>query len=156
MEKSSFDFNKVLPAIMDGMDAIMAVKDADGKFIIVNKRLAQLAGVTPEAMVGKTDFNFMPFEMSEKYRRDDLKVLESQKPMVIEDNFITKDGRQRFFITHKKPMFFENSNKKYLFVFAMEITRQKETEKEARMNEDRYRMLFDTMVSGFVLCEVGF
>jgi len=156
LTKDNLNFEKMLPAIIDGMDAIMAVKDFAGRFIVVNKSFAEFVKAPPEALIGNTDFEFLPKEMAEKYRRDDVRVLKTLTPLTVEETLEDNEGEIRYLLTHKKPIRFENDGEYYLLLFAMDITRQKEAERAVRETDKRYRMLFDTMVSGFVLCDVVF
>jgi len=154
--KDKLDFQKMLPAILDGMDAILAVKDARGRFIVANKSFAKFIGADFEELAGKTDLDYFPRETAEKYRRDDAYVLKSGKPLILEEIIENDTGKPLYLLTHKKPIQVEGSGEPYLFLFSVDITRQKEAEREARVNAERYRMLFESMVSGFVLCDVVF
>ncbi len=144
----------MLSAIIDNMDAIMAVKDAKGRFVIVNNSFANLMKRTPQELIGKTDADFFPAKMAKKYRKDDKYVLSTLQTMTLEEKIEYSDGIERHVLTQKKPIRFESGGEYYLFLFAVDVTRQKEAEQAKRISDERYRMLFNTMVSGFVLCDV--
>jgi len=52
-------------------------KDSGGGFTFGNKLFCETLGKPPEEFIGKTDFDFYPKELAEKYRRDDKKVMET-------------------------------------------------------------------------------
>jgi PAS domain S-box-containing protein len=52
-------------------------KDTDGRFTFVNKGFCEALAKAPDDLIGKTDFDLFPPELAEKYRRDDLRVLET-------------------------------------------------------------------------------
>jgi len=55
-------------------------KDRDGRFTFANQQFCKILGRTLEEIVGKTDFDFFPAELAEKYQRDDRRVMETGKP----------------------------------------------------------------------------
>ena len=50
-------------------------KDAEGRFVFVNRGFCEALGRARDEMIGKTDFDLFPAELAEKYRRDDTEVL---------------------------------------------------------------------------------
>ena len=50
-------------------------KDLEGRFTFANQKFCAELGRTLEEIKGKTDFDFFPKELAEKYRRDDKDVL---------------------------------------------------------------------------------
>lgn len=156
MTKENFDFQKMLPAIIDGMDAIMAVKDSKGRLMIVNESFARFVKVPLNELSGKTDYDYLPSQIADQYRRDDVRVLSTLEPITVEEIFKNNAGETRHLLTQKKPIRFEPDGEAFLFLYAMDITRQKEAEQAAHISHERFRMLYKTMVSGFVLCDVVF
>ena len=62
-------------------------KDLNGRFTFANKRFCQSLGVKLEELVGKTDFDFYPPELANKYKNDDLLVIRTGKTFeTIEEN----------------------------------------------------------------------
>ena len=51
-------------------------KDLEGRFTFANQRFLELSQITLADLVGKTDFDLHPSELAEKYRNDDLSVME--------------------------------------------------------------------------------
>jgi PAS domain S-box-containing protein len=54
-------------------------KDLKGRFTFGNHLFCQSLGKPLEEIVGKTDFDFYPAELAEKYRQDDRRVIEQQE-----------------------------------------------------------------------------
>ena len=52
-------------------------KDLEYRFTFANRQFCRILGRTLEEIVGKTDFDFFPAELAEKYQRDDRLVLET-------------------------------------------------------------------------------
>ena len=54
-------------------------KDLQQRFTFANQHFCKILGKTLPDILGKTDFDFFPKELAEKYQRDDLRVLETGK-----------------------------------------------------------------------------
>ncbi len=55
-------------------------KNPEGRFTFANQHFCQTLGRSLEEIVGKSDFDFFPAALAEKYQRDDRRVLETGKP----------------------------------------------------------------------------
>jgi sigma-B regulation protein RsbU (phosphoserine phosphatase) len=55
-------------------------KDPQGRFTFANQQFCKILGRPLEDIVGKTDYDFFPRELAEKYHRDDLRVMQTGKP----------------------------------------------------------------------------
>src|SRR5262249_12142811 len=54
-------------------------RDREGRFTSANRRFCALVGKPLEEVLGKKDFELYPFQLAEKYRRDDAWVMETGK-----------------------------------------------------------------------------
>ena len=54
-------------------------KDLEERFTFANQQFCKVLGRKVEEIKGKTDFDFFPRELAEKYQRDDRRVLETGK-----------------------------------------------------------------------------
>src|SRR5262249_49803957 len=62
-------------------------KDRVGRFTFVNKHFQDALGKPLSEILGKTDFDFYPPELAEKYRHDDERVLETGQVLeAVEEN----------------------------------------------------------------------
>jgi sigma-B regulation protein RsbU (phosphoserine phosphatase) len=55
-------------------------KDLQGRFTFANQQFCKILGRPLEDIVGKTDFDFFPRELAEKYQSDDRRVMQTGKP----------------------------------------------------------------------------
>ena len=53
------------------------IKDLEGRFTFGNQRYCSSQGLTPDELLGKTDFDLFPAELAAKYVRDDREVIRS-------------------------------------------------------------------------------
>jgi PAS domain S-box-containing protein len=54
-------------------------KNLEGRFTFANHLFCQSVGRPPEQIVGKTDFDFYPTALAEKYRQDDRRCIEQEE-----------------------------------------------------------------------------
>jgi sigma-B regulation protein RsbU (phosphoserine phosphatase) len=55
-------------------------KDLQGRFTFANQQFCKILGRPLADIVGKTDFDFFPRDLAEKYQRDDQRVIQTGKP----------------------------------------------------------------------------
>lgn len=81
-------------------------KDTKGRLLAANRGLLDLYGYPDsDDFWGVTDFELLPSSLAEKFRADDLKVMESAQPMLeIVEVFISRQGIPAWFLTNKIPV----------------------------------------------------
>ena len=79
-------------------------KDLDGRFTFANQKFCAELGTTLEKFKGKTDFDFFPKELAEKYRRDDKQVLESGQVLDVVEEHVTPKGEKLYVQVMKTPL----------------------------------------------------
>ena len=67
------------------------IKDAEGRFVFYNRRMAEQFQISMDAWIGKDDFDLWPKEMAERFRETDVEVMTSGKMLVRSEE--TKDSR---------------------------------------------------------------
>ncbi len=87
-------------------DVSFFVKDAQSRFVAMNRCGCEFCGVTKEKdVLGKTDFDFMPRRRAMEYIRDDREVIRTGKPIVGKiESAPEMEGSPRLVITCKIPL----------------------------------------------------
>ena len=79
-------------------------KDMDGRFTLVSEAKARKSMVRWEEMIGKTDFDFLPFEEARKCRDDEIFIMESGESIVDKEEELTRpDGNKSWLSVSKFP-----------------------------------------------------
>ena len=78
-------------------------KDTDSIYVSCNQHYAKDLKINSEEITGKTDYEFYPKELAEKYREDDKKIIQIGKTVEIEEKYI-KNGQNIFVQTVKTPV----------------------------------------------------
>jgi len=60
------------------------IKDRELRWVAVNARFASDFGLSAAQLVGKSDFDFFPKDVAEKYRADDERILRTGQPEIYE------------------------------------------------------------------------
>jgi len=96
----------LLRTLIDNVPSGIYVKDTESRFLVANPAVARLIGVrSSEELLGKTDFDFFPKELAQRYRDDEIAVMQSGKPMIgSEEPCRTPEGRELWLLTTKAPL----------------------------------------------------
>jgi PAS domain S-box-containing protein len=128
------DSEQLLRLVIDTVPHAIFAKDADGRFIFVNRAMADINAQTPEQMVGHTDLELARDKVqAEAFRRDDLEVLESGSPRVLpEDSLTDAAGRTRILQTVKVPFVVSQTSQSAVLGVAVDVTERRHAEEEIR------------------------
>ena len=108
-------------------------KDLEGRFTFVNQQFCKMLGRTREEIVGKTDFDFFPQELAEKYQRDDRKVTAMGKTYdTVEENKPPGATGKLYVQVVKTPLYDAAGNIIGLQGIFWDITEQREAEEKIR------------------------
>ena len=91
-------------SLVETIPQMILCKDLDGRFTFANDKFCAELGTTLENFKGKTDFDFFPRELAEKYRRDDKRVLESGQVLDVVEEHVTPKGDKLYVQVMKTPL----------------------------------------------------
>lgn len=128
-EHALHESRNTLQAVMDNTTAIIYMKDLEGRYTFVNKQFKKVHGTSDKKIIGKTDLEYTNPESAASYRRHDLLVMKSKKPLVCEESAIMDDGKH-FAISAKVPLFDQNKKVYGICGITTDITAHKKTEHE--------------------------
>lgn len=85
-------------------------KGTDDRFTFVNSRFCSIVGRTAGEIIGKTDSDFFPPDLAEKYRADDRAVMSSGTIYDAVERHVTPDQRTHYVQVIKSPLFDANGH----------------------------------------------
>ena len=138
-EARTREANRLLYAILDNMATPLFIKNADDdyRYMIVNKEYCSALGIEEKDIIGKTDYDIYPKEKADTYYREDMSVVESGKPMVIESEKVSLNGGVATWMTTKTLLVLPESNKRLLIALALDITERQQAYKQLMIEKKR-------------------
>ncbi len=126
----------LLRTVIDENPNIIILKDFEGRFLLGNRRLAQLYGTTPDALVGKDDGAFNPnAEQVQFYKKNVQEImLSGTTQIVFEESTDVATGRVHTYQSIKRPLVDANGNLQIL-VIANDITEIRAAQLRAERSE---------------------
>ena len=120
-EKKRIYEHGLLKTLMDNIPDSLYFKDEQSRFVLVNKAKASHSNVSPEEMIGKTDFDFLSEDQARKIFIDDQSIMQSGKPIINKEEKIThSNGSERWVSVTKIPWYNAEGN----IIGTMGITRE--------------------------------
>jgi PAS domain S-box-containing protein len=126
VEKSSNMLLNHYRPLVESLPHEVFLKDTQSTYIACNTSFAQDLDITSDEIAGKTDYDFFPAEMAEKYRRDDKKIMRSGEVKETEEEYI-RNGEKRSVHTIKIPLIDVNNTPTGILGIFWDITEQKQT-----------------------------
>ncbi len=131
-----------LRVLLENLPQKIFFKDRNSVYISCNGNYARDLRISPDQIAGKTDYDFYPKQLAEKYRADDKRIMESGHIEDIEEEY-TQDGQSVYVHTVKTPVKDENGKVVGILGIFRDITERKKAEELARASEERYRSYID-------------
>lgn len=91
---------QMLEALADHSSAVIYVKDAEGKYLLINSEFAGLFDTSKRQVIGKTDHDIFPQQVADNFRQNDLQALAQSLPIQVEEKAPTAQG-ERIYLSVK-------------------------------------------------------
>lgn len=132
-ERRAKESQALLQAVVDGAEDLIYVKDNEGKFVLVNNKMAKDFGVAVD-QVGGDRFP----EMSDRFFAEDQQVIETGERLVIEEQIPAPNGFATF-QTIKVPWQQDGAIKGVIGI-SRDISDRVKSEQALRDSEERFRL----------------
>jgi rsbT co-antagonist protein RsbR len=122
----------LLQTLLDSVPYHIYFKDAQSRFIRINKAMATAFGLgDPAEAIGKTDFDFFTEEHARPAFEDERRVMQSGQPVFREEKETWPDGRVTWVSTVKMPSRDAEENIVGTFGVSRDITAEKQVQEES-------------------------
>jgi len=144
----------MLNQVLDALPVRVFWKDADLNYLGCNNPFAADAGFdSPDALVGRSDFEMPWTEQADAYRADDREVLASgMGKLGYEEPQTTPDGRQIWLRTTKVPLYDADGAIKGVLGTYEDVSIRKRTELALRESEEKHRAIVTAFYGMIYIC----
>ncbi|MBN2332673.1 MAG: PAS domain S-box protein [Deltaproteobacteria bacterium] len=120
-----------ISGILKYTPAVIYIKDQAGRCLLVNSRYEELFGVCNEVVRGRTDDQFLPWEVAEQFQRHDRQVLETGHSKQMVERISQEDGLHTY-LSVKFPIYDEQGKPSGVCGIATDITALKKAQDQLR------------------------
>lgn len=141
--------NKQLQAVFDNSTSAIVVKDAEGRYLMVNKTFANWLQMEPAAFNGKTPHAVLPGPEAEKFAARDREVIRTLVPIAREDERHFNSGPVRHTYSQTSPIITEDGTVEGIVAVVADITARVEAEAALRVEKERaetYLQIAETII----------
>ena len=128
-------------------------KDVEGHFTLASPSFCELLGVPLEELVGKTDFDFYPENLAQKYRNDDLHVIQRREALNDVERNQLPDGSVSYVQVIKTPITDSSGDVTGIQVIFWDVTARMQAEDKLRESEARKRAIFEASMDCILLLQ---
>ncbi|WP_404419263.1 EAL domain-containing protein [Marinospirillum sp.] len=139
-----------LMAIMSNSTTIITLKDLAGRYEFVNAQFEKVFGLKSSDVIGKTDAQFFPDDVSETLRSRELDVARKAVPIESEDVIDFLEG-ERYLMSMRFPLFDADGVVQSICTQAIDVTSRKHAEEQLRLAA----RVFDRAGEGIVVTDTS-
>jgi PAS domain S-box-containing protein len=123
--------------LLDSIPAFAFFKNAAGHYVVANQKFCEALNHTREEVAGKTDYDFYPAERAERYRADDVFVMEHGEIREVSEETVGREPNAVVLATKKVPLKDERGQVIGLIGLAFDITERKRIAQELAIARDQ-------------------
>ncbi|WP_172961710.1 PAS domain S-box protein [Desulfovibrio ferrophilus] len=144
----------LLQSILDNVPSLVYLRDAQSRYVLVNRRYERFFGWKTGTYEGKTPREMLTESHAASIYMNDAKVLQSKKPYEHEETLDFK-GRRHVMLTREVPLFNERGKVTGIVGITTDITSRKQIEERLRSAVEEFEAIFDNTLVGTLLLKNG-
>lgn len=144
-EENLKDSEALYHSLVDTMPQNVFRKDLQGRFTFANQHYCQHYRCKLEDILGKTDFDFFPRELAEKYRRDDERVISTGRNYETVEEHHPLGQEKATTQVVKTPLHGPDGKIVGLQGIFWDVTKERQMAEDLRNSESLYHSLVETI-----------
>jgi PAS domain S-box-containing protein len=120
-----------ISGILQYTPAVVYIKDAAGKYTMVNSRFEELFGIRSSDVRGKSDQDFLAPDIAEQFFKNDGRVLREKQSLQVEESIVIK-GDTYTYLSTKFPLYDGRGNVTGVCGIATDISALKKAQERLR------------------------
>jgi PAS domain S-box-containing protein len=136
-EEAIAEGRRLLQLVIDTVPAVINVKNADLRYVLMNRYMAGIFGIEPADAIGRTTSDLMSRYGAAKTDENDRRVLQGSKELgFYEEEYEDSSGAMRQWLVNKMPIRDANGRIENIVTVALDIGDRKRSEQEMRHAKD--------------------
>jgi PAS domain S-box-containing protein len=134
---------QLLQAIIDNSQAVVYVKDLEGRYLLVNRRFEEIFRRARDTILGQSDHHIFAKETADAFHDLDVRVARADQAIIEEETVPQADGPHTY-ISVKAPLRDAAGKVNAIFGISTDITERKRDEERLRSQLARLSLLDET------------
>lgn len=135
-EESLLETEAIYHSLVENLPINLFRKDLEGRFIYANEPFCEELGYRLDEIVGRTDYDFFPAELAEKYRANDRAVAESGHVFEDIERHRSPKGEDLYVHVLKAPVVDVHGNVTGVQVIYWDVTMRKKAEQQLQLAKE--------------------
>ena len=136
LERQVFRRTEEISSILKYTPNLVYIKDAMGRYIMINRRYEEIFGIRNEDVRGKTQHECMPKEYADAFQEVDHRVLEEKKS--IRSEYVVRvDNEDHIYLSVKFPIYDEQGSIHAIGGISTDVTELKKAQEALRKLSNR-------------------
>lgn len=135
-EESRLETEAIYHSLVENLPISLFRKDLEGRFIYANEPFCEKLGYRLDEIVGRTDYDFFPAELAEKYRANDRAVADSGHVFEDIERHRSPKGEDLYVHVLKAPVVDVNGNVTGVQALFWDVTMRKRAENQLQSAKD--------------------
>ncbi|MGK4006822.1 AAA family ATPase [Sorangium sp. So ce1036] len=144
----------LLQSILDNTPTIVFVKDAEGRYLLINRRFQELFHVGAEEILGKTDHELFATALADTMRENDLVVLREDRAVAFDEEVPLADG-VHVYLTLKFPLRAPRGEPHALCGISTDVTERKRAEEMLRRSHSLLEATLESTADGILVVDLA-
>ncbi len=147
---------RFLTDLVENSGSLVFAKDREGRYQLVNKMWEAVTGRPRGQVLGRTDADVFPGPSGERFRQNDLAIMEAGRSQTIEE-LLPEPAGVRTFLSVKFPLRDASGAVAGVCGMTTDITERIRTEEARRRSDERFAVLFQSspVPAAFSVLESG-
>ncbi|MCX7041044.1 MAG: PAS domain-containing protein, partial [Spirochaetes bacterium] len=157
LEKTQEQERALLMTVIDNLPDFIYLKDLEHRFVLVNRSIAELVGAgDPKTMIGRTDRDFFPAELADKFMTDERTIMETARSQVnIDEPSRSAAGVMKWVLTTKVPLIDATGTVTGIVGIGRDITTRKLAETEVEEANRRLEFILGATRTGLDIIDAN-
>ena len=138
-EEALLESQAIFNSFMDNSPAVAFMKDAEGRYVYVNKPFERLFGEKLSFLRGRTSFDWLPTQTARETHQHDLRVLQTGHPEEVIEKIPSEDGTPHHLLVFKFPTA-DSSGNRFVAGVGVDISERRRAEDALAQQAQREAM----------------